>query len=70
MKDIKTKYIETMVRGIPEDLSELKEELSLFYTYPQAKAWSIKWENKNNEFLKEIGIPVKDGWADCMHKIF
>ncbi|MCP3873590.1 MAG: hypothetical protein GY699_10610 [Desulfobacteraceae bacterium] len=57
MKDLKKKYIETMVSGIPDDLSELKDELSIFYTYPQVQTWDVKWENENNEFLKEIGIP-------------
>lgn len=57
MKKLKKKYIETMVSDIPKDLSELRDELSIFYTYPQAKKWNINWNNENNEFLMKIGLP-------------
>ncbi|GAB5561336.1 MAG: hypothetical protein SynsKO_29830 [Synoicihabitans sp.] len=57
MKALKEKYVEAMTADIPPDLVSLKEELSLFYTYPDAYDWNVQWDEKNNEFLKEIGVP-------------
>lgn len=46
-----------MVREIPDDLSDLIDQLSLFYTYPEAQTWNVKWKNENNEFLMDVGLP-------------
>ena len=58
MKALKETYILQQTKDIPDDLSELIDEVSDFHTYDDVKKWNVNWDSENNEFLKEIGLPV------------
>lgn len=55
---LKRQYIDSMCADIPDDLTDLREEISEFVVYPDVGEWSVNWNEDNIAFLREIGLPV------------
>jgi hypothetical protein len=58
LTSLKRKYIDVMTANIPEDLSDLREEVAEFITYSDVTTWGVKWAQDNVDFLQEVGLPV------------
>jgi hypothetical protein len=55
---LKHRYIAFMTANIPDDLSDLMEEMAEFVTYPDVAEWEANWSQYNVAFLREVGLPA------------
>ena len=54
---LKDEYISKVIQELPDDLKDLKLELSEFQKYQSIRLFNINWADENNEFMEKIGLP-------------